>query len=409
MIRCRPSRTLLLAVFTIVVAAPGLAACGSSPSPAPTVTVTVSPSSSASPSSSPTATKPAVKKQLAIAVASGSAANGVSVIGSAGQVKQLVAPHGGPIRDLAWSPDGTRLAYVQAKSVSVFAGRLWVYDTSTGKASQIIFPNEDQEAVADGFTWVGATQLVVSVIGSGPPYRANGAMWVIDVAKHTQKTMKDTAGHIVLGASPTASADGMLVAFVHYSKVTGGKIPEKLLLYDADTLAVSEVAHGEAYADIDSDAFSFPSLSPDGSLVYTCQTGSDPGFRCTVYRVDGSKAYVSPPLIWPTDGAWDAKGTRLAFGGLNSAAYSGYTSGDVINVWLAGSSKASTILHYGRPDAWLGSLAWTPLGKQIVYTVPLASGSNGDIWVVNADGTNKHKLLHNGSHPACAEAPIKFP
>jgi len=409
-IRCRSSRTLILAVPAIVViAAAGLAACGgSTPPPSPTVTVTVSPSS-ASPSASPTA-KPTVKKQLAIAVASGSAANGISVIGSSGQVKQLVAPHGGPIRDLAWSPDGTRLAYLQAKSVSEFTGRLWVYDTSTGKSSQIVFPNEDQEAVVDGFTWVGATQLVASVIGSGPSYRANGMLWVVDVTNVTRKAMKDDAGHRVLGANPTAAADGMRVAFVHYGKITSKQtIPEQLLLYDADTLAVSEVAHGKAYAGYDSDPFSFPSLSPDGSLIYACQTGSDPGFMCTVYRVDGSKAFTSPALIWPTNGAWDAKSARLAFGGLNGAVYSGYTSGDAINVWPAGAARATTILHYSRSQGGLGSLAWTPLGKQIVYAVPSAGGPNGDIWVVNADGTNKHRLLHNGSYPACAEAPIKFP
>jgi Tol biopolymer transport system component len=352
---------------------------------------------------SPSATPPTVSKQLAIAVASGSATNGISVIGSSGQVKQLVAPHGGPVSDLAWSPDGIRLAYGRAVSISGYVAQLWVYDTSTGKASQIVFPNEDRAVVVDGFTWVGATRLVASVIGSGPTYYwANGTLWLCDVQNGSLNTVKDASGHILRGANPTASADGTLVAFVHYGKKTGFAIPEQLLLYHADTLAVSEVTHGKAYADGEVDAFSFPKLSPDGSLVYACQTGGGPGFQCVVYRVDGAKVYSGPALATLPNGAWDANSARLAFIGTSSR--------DGLYVWSVGSAKAKTMaLQHGSYVARVVSLAWTPLGKQIVYTVPSASAPNGDIWVVNADGTNKHRLLHNGSYPACAEAPIEFP
>ena len=400
MIRCRPSRTPILAVFAIVViAAAGLAACGgSTPPPSPTVTVTLSPSS-ASPSASPSTTTPAVKKQLAIAVASGSAANGISVIGSSGRVKQLVAPHGGPVRALAWSPDGNRLAYVQAKSVSDYTSTMWVYDTATGTAHSLA-------GNSAAFTWVGPTQLIVAAMSTPMiSYRTNSPLYVVDVTKGTRTLVKDAAGHTLRGANPTASADGTLFAFVHYGKATGGEIPERLLLYDADTLAVSVVAHGAYASDLDGDAFSFPSLSPDGSLTYACQTGGDPGFKCTVYRVDGSKAYSSPALVWPTNGAWDAKSARLAFGGGN-----GMVSPlpGAINVWPVGNAKAKRILSWSPSYVGAG-LAWTPFGKQIVYAVPSAGGPNGDIWVVNADGTNKRRLLHNGSYPACAEAPIEFP
>jgi Tol biopolymer transport system component len=399
-IRCRSSRTLILAVPAIVViAAAGLAACGgSTPPPAPTVTVTVPPSSASPTTSASPSAKPAVKKQLTIAVASGSATNGISVIGSSGQVKQLVAPHGGPVSDLAWSPDGTRLAYLQAKSVDDPTSTVWVYDTATGKTRSLA---GDSAA----FTWVGPTQLIVAAISTPMhPYRTNGPLYVVDVTKSTRTLVKNAAGHTLRGANPTASADGTLVAYVHYNKATGGMIPEQLLLYDADTLAVSEVTHGGHSSDTDGDSFSFPSLSPDGSLIYACQTGGDPGFRCIVYRVNGSKVYSSPPLAWPTNGAWDTKSARLAFGG-GSAMVEGLPG--AINVWQVGSAKAKQILSWSHSN--VGSwLAWTPLGKQIVYSVPTA-GLNGDIWVVNADGTNRHKLLHNGGYPACTEAPIEFP
>jgi Tol biopolymer transport system component len=407
---CRSRRALLVAIVVTVVLAATLAACGGSPSPGPTVTVTVSPSS-ASASPFPTASggsHPLVPKQLAIAVASGSAANGVSVIGSAGQVKQLVAPHlgpiGGPIEALAWSPDAWRLAYAQAPSTTDYLGGpgVWIYDVATRKTRQIA-------SKCLGFAWVGPTRLLIAVNlpGQTSGYRVNGTLYVYDVTTGTRTPVKDGAGHTVLGAHPTASADGASIAFVHYDKASGGKIPEQLMLYDADTLAVSQVASGKAWANVDSDIFSFPSLSPDGKYVYACQTGSDPAFRSTVYRVDGSKAYSSPPLIWPTNGAWDAKSARLAFGGVSGTAYP-TAEAIAINVWPVGAAKATAVLAHKTTGGGFTELSWTPLGKQIVYTLPSNSAQNGDIWIVNADGSNKHLLMHNGSYPACAMAPISF-
>jgi Tol biopolymer transport system component len=323
-------------------------------------------------------------------------------------VKQLIVPHGGPIggpiEALAWSPDAWRLAYAQAPSTTDYLGGpgVWIYDLATSKTHQVA-------SKSLGFAWVGPTQLLVAVNlpGQVSGYRTNGTLYTVDVTNGTRAPVKDDAGHTVLGAHPTASADGTTVAFVHYDKPTSsGKIAEQLMLYDADTLAVSEIAHGTAYADYDGDAFTFPSVSPDGSLVYICQTGSDPGFRSTVYRLDGSKAYSSPPLVWPTNGAWDAKGARLAFGGVNGAVYPS-ANAVTINVWSVGAVKATAILSHSSPAGGIATLAWTPLGKQIVYSISAAVGT-GDIWIVNADGTNKHRLLHNDSYPACAMAPITF-
>ncbi len=269
-----------------------------------------------------------------------------------------------------------------------------------------MFPNEDNAAAIDGFTWVGPSQLIVSMIASGPTYRANGTLFVYDAVKKTAQAVKDSAGHLLRGAAPSASADGTSVAYVWYGAKSAGVIKEKLLVFDADNLQLSTVATGKAPADIDGDAFSYPQISPDGSLVYTTQTGSDPGFRCTVYRTDGSRAYVSPYLAWPTAGRWLATKASLAFGGGASTA----TTSDAVNVWLPGASKATAVVTYPNGKGTISSLAWTPQGKQIVCTwYGTSSGPNGDLWIVGADGTNRHLLLHNGSWPACALAPVSFP
>ena len=338
-------------------------------------------------------------------MASGAKGNGLSAISSTGQVKQLLAPSGGPLRNLAWSPDGERLAYLQARSGGDYAARLFCYDATTGKASQVSFPNEDNEVAIDSFTWVAPTELIASVIASGPTYRANGALCLCDVAKGTKEIVKDAGGHVLRGAGVSSSADSMMIAYVFYGAASGGTVPETLRVLDADNLVVSTVGTGHYPADIDGDAFAYPLISPDGSAIYTTQTGSDPGFGCTVWDVGGSEAMRVTGLIWPAPGSWSSAG-RLAFGGAYGLGNA--TMSDSIQVWQRGVAKPTAILV---PPAKLPitSLAWSPQAKQIAYSVSKSSGLNGSLWVVNADGSNRHLLLASGSWPAWAMAPIRFP
>jgi Tol biopolymer transport system component len=392
-------RTLALATVCVWAAlAVAVGGCSSGgPSPAVTVTVTTSPTSTHGVTAPPT-TKPAVKKQLAIAAVSGPMANGISVVGSAGQVRQLVAPSGGPILNLQWSRDGAKLAFIHFKSSNSSLSSLWVYDVSTEKKLLI-------SSTTAGYTWVGPTQLVAAPLKKGAAYRVNGYLTIIDLSGTGTSNVKDGTGHKVMGAYPSASADGRRIVFVHYGTASGGEIPEQLRLYSTDSRSVTTIAKGSAPADLDGDSFAYPQISPDGSLVYAAHTGGDPGFSCTVYRTDGSKAFNSGELGWPAPCSWQSDG-RLAFGGGATMP----TLSDAVNVWLPGTPKATTIVNYPNGKGTISSLAWTPLGKQIVYAWHAANNAvNGDLWIVGVDGSNKHLLLHNGSWPACALAPVTFP
>jgi Tol biopolymer transport system component len=234
----------------------------------------------------------------------------------------------------------------------------------------------------------------------------NGTLKLVDLTTAHTSPVKDSAGHAVTAAHPSASADGTIIAFVHYGKASGGVIPEQLQVYDADTLTVKMIAKGTQEAGIDGDPFGYPQISPDGSLIYVAHTGNDPGFSCTVYRTDGTKAFVSGYLAWPTPGAWSASKGSLAFGGAGTGGANGTISSG-INVWLPGTPKAIPIVTYPNGKGVVGPMAWTPQAKQIVYTLIGTSGK-ADLWVIGADGTNKHLLLKNGSWPACAVAPVSF-
>jgi hypothetical protein len=403
-IRRRAVAATLVALAALAVVAGAAGACGgSSPStPAPTVTITVAPSSSASasPSASASTSTHAATAQLVVAVASGPKANGISVISASGKVKQLVPAVGGPISDLAWAPDGRRLAFLRAVSDTNSTSSLFVYNVPRKLLYQVgagVTP-----ATIESFAWLGSTQLVESYFPVGAPtYHANGTLYARDIAKSSGEAVKDAGGHIVKGVGVSSSADGVHLAYVTYGAKSASMIAESLRVYDADDLSVAKVATGQAPTDVDGDAFSYPRISPGGTLIYTTQTGSDPGFRCTVYGVDGTKHLTVNDLIWPAPASWTAHGPRLAFGG-----GSGSSTPDSLLVWPVGGGKPTAIVTVKLP---ITSLAWSPKASQVAYAVAKSSGLQSALWVVGASGANNHLLLANGSWPAWAVAPISFP
>ena len=254
-----------------------------------------------------------------------------------------------------------------------------------------------------GFTWAGPWQLIAAVYTKkGPTSLANATLYLCDVQAGTAQVLKDDGGNALKGVWPSSSADFGTVVFVRYGSTSGSEMAESLVALDADTMTTTTVAKGKAYTDFDSNAFSYPAVSPNGQLVYTTQTGSDVGFKTTVYKITGAKAYTSPELVYPSRGAWDANTGRLAYGGGSTG---GSALNGALNVWKqgGGSSVVLKVKNVGP-----AAPAWTPQGKQVVYALWNNATSATDIWIVGGDGSNPHLLMKNGAEPACAEAPIAF-
>lgn len=259
----RRSAVVVALVAAVAVAAVflGVAACGgngTAPSPAPTASAspsspTTSPApstTSLSPSSSPTV----AAKQSVIAVAGGPQANDLDLVSPTGQIKQLVPPSDGTIRDIAWSPDGTRIAFLRSKSGSQTSLQLWSYDLQTAALKEV---GAGTPSYSTGsFAWVGPTQLIESYVPAGnSTYHANGALYLCDVAKGTGQPVKDSSGQPLKGVGVSASAGGTKVAFVTYGGASNAMIAESLVVLDTNNLGTTTVAEGLAPTQEDGDSF----------------------------------------------------------------------------------------------------------------------------------------------------------
>ena len=390
----------MIAILTVAGLSFAVTACGSKSvstyhySTSPTASSSMSPT--ASPSESATS---AAGAQTVIAVASGPNANALSVVTPTGGFKMLVGPKGGGIREIAWSSDGTHIAYTQAKSAANYRGTLEIYDVTTGSVWQVLFGGAVPYDVA-GYAWVSPTKLIVAAFTTaGDTYHANGTLYTVDVTTSAVAPVKDNAGKTLFGVEPTASSDGMSISFIHWGGVSGGGIAESLELLAADTLSVSTVAHSTSPTDYDGDAFAFSAISPDGSMIATSSTGGDIGFSMTVYRVDGTKAFGHNALTWPTRPAWNpVSPDRLAYA-------AGPESTMVDRLYIESPTARTTALTLkGRSIA---DPAWSADGNNVAYAVFGMAGNNGNLYVTaSSAGSTPQLLLKNASWPAWGAANI---
>jgi hypothetical protein len=399
----RHASTTSSAAVVLCLAVLAVAACGGdSPKPTATVTVTASPSGSSSTSPKPTDTPVTAKTQSVIAVAAGAKANALAAIAvSPRKTTTLVAARAGAITDIAWSPDRTRIAYSQLKTADGGEVSVWVYDVAAGKASPVLVSGGTPRSVS-GFAWLAPTKLLVAVMVGSETYHVNGQMVVCDVAAGTSTLLKDDSGATVRGVWPSVATDIARVAYVRYGPVKGssGTQPESLMVYDPATRGLSKVDHASLMTDFDNDSFAFPALSPDGSLVYSCRTGSDPGFAFSIVRVDGETLFDKSGLIWPMLGAWDLSSGRLAYGAAKGSAF----ENGVLSIWKPGTSTTTDL--YKATKRVVAATAWSPTGDYIAYELRGATAVNGDLWIVGDGGGGAHLVLRNAGEPAWAKAAI---
>jgi Tol biopolymer transport system component len=204
--------------------------------------------------------------------------------------------------NVAWSPDGSKLAFVRFTAPRSEAGsNIFLLDLHNGRETQVSFAPDERK---HSLTWSpDGSKLAFymrSYSGEGPSQIFG--LWVLELATSRQTLLLPDFGH---GYCPYAwSPDSRSIA--------AGCAHGPLYLID--------VASAERRVVDDRNGFGNPAWSPNGDMIaYSCEKDSrGPYFACAI-RADGSARVMFPDegvgAVWSFDGSQVVfQGAKLFFG-----------------------------------------------------------------------------------------------
>ncbi len=349
---------------------------GVSPAPSAEPTVAVSPA-------------PEVVNYLAGAV--GPRADRLATISADGEVTPIGRFSGGQIWQIAYSPDGARLACIAG---TYKRSELWVYETATGAAKQATATAPSVVAV-ESVAWLSPTELLMAGYTDSPkPTGQNGELLVYDVASGEFSPLADAGGVPLRGVAVSASRDGGRVAFVTYTdpktdEYGMASATERLQLLDRATRQITQLGENEALFDVNARAFDEPLLSPDGEAVIFRRAGSDVGTSYTVVGADGATLMAARETQFPAGYAWHPDGTQVVFTGHSLKPGADESGIGPVIFWVFDTSTRETRVLARYDDTMIQDLSWSPDGEIIAWadydqdhyrtgTLYLMSSTGGD-------------------------------
>jgi serine/threonine protein kinase/Tol biopolymer transport system component len=340
----------------------------------------------------------------------------------------ILLTNGGRTIHAAISPDGKYFAYILSDG-----GRqsLWIRQTSATNDTQIVPP---AQVGYFGITFSRDGNELYYVVKSNDP----GTLYRIPALGGTPVKLLEK-----IDSPVSFSSDGKRMAFVRGSYPNRGD--SGIFIANSDGTAEQQIAARQLPELFFPIFFTGPAWSPDGELVACAVTNVKSEYRVIAVRVKDGKEEVLTPQPWaaigqvewlpdmsglvmvakdqgstgaqiwqlsyPDGKAWKVTNDLNFYRNVSLTADASklmtiQLSG-LINMWLVTNDDAGRAVELPEKKmvqlptgnvGYLGgdeNISWTPDGR-IVFV--FGSGRQGNIWIMNSDGSNRKQLTFNASY-----------
>ncbi|MCS7056028.1 MAG: Ig-like domain-containing protein [Thermoflexales bacterium] len=295
-------------------------------------------------------------------------------------------PYG--IYDFAVSPDGARIVYSADRNMEAAERDIYIIN-SDGSGRELLVKCDDHVCQAMSWSPDGARiaferrALIQGVVGRSP---GPGRIWLADIAT------KETA--------PLFGDSQQIASLPRYAPVG-----DRLAFYDvnANNIVVLDLAT-DRRIELPSVLGDPGTWSPDGSqLIYPELEAFDAGRYDQLLRADLIANTITP--VTPLEPArnsgavWSPLGDTVVFGRQEIGGSSGILGPQVFLIAPDGSNMRRLT---SEPEISHGAFAWSPDGQWIAvqrYNL-LEINSLPELWLFKADGSERRKLVTDGTQPA---------
>jgi Tol biopolymer transport system component len=286
------------------------------------------------------------------------------------------------IEGYAWSPHGTRLAFIQG------------YPSRTGHNTMSLFvvnadgSGEKQLArcgQATGCNWAYGypygSRLSWSPDGSRIVFSDRSSLYVVKVNGGVLRRLThDCTKKSCTDVSPAWSPDGSRIAFVRE-----GNTDSRLHVVNADGSGSKPLARLLG-------SVRYPMWSPDGRSI-----AFEAGEGIYTMHADGSHLMPLVPFSGPSGSgagqpSWSPDGTRILYD--STPGYSTHSGGHYrFEVWVmnANGTGRRRLYHSACCTSFSGFPIWSPDGKYIAFDLDISAYPPG-IYLMDADGRHLHRL-----------------